>query len=77
MASAGEEQYRGDDPQRAGADIARMIEPPLAVISGCGQSRAEKQERAFSHSFVLQSQVGFDDSSTTAHPVFSYLLVAL
>src|SRR5450755_1592554 len=30
----------------------------------------EKEERAFSHLRVLQSQVGFDDGSTTAHPIF-------
>src|ERR1700681_1777492 len=47
----------------AGAYVRPKLSPPV-------KRSAEKEERAFSHLLVLQSQVGFDDGRTTAHPVF-------
>src|SRR6202140_1699254 len=55
-------QYFGGITQ-AGAYVRPKLSPPV-------KRPAEKQERAFSHLLVLQSQVGFDDGRTTAHPVF-------
>src|SRR5487761_208412 len=55
-------QYFGGITQ-ADAYFRPKLSPPV-------KRPAEKQERAFSHSLVLQSQVGFDDGSTTAHPIF-------
>src|ERR1700675_2168942 len=55
-------QYLGGITQ-VGAYFRPKLSPPV-------KRPAEKQERAFSHSLVLQSQVGFDDGSTTPHPIF-------
>src|SRR6202521_3088386 len=55
-------QYFGGITQ-AGAYVRPKLSPPV-------KRPTEKEERAFSHFLVLQSQVGFDDGRTTAHPVF-------
>src|ERR1700686_1137182 len=55
-------QYFGGVTQ-AGAYFRPKLSPPV-------KRPAEKQERAFSHSLVLQSKVSFDDGRTTAHPLF-------
>src|ERR1022692_2542279 len=55
-------QYFGGITQ-AGAYVRPKLSPPV-------KCPAEKEEWAVSHLRVLQSQVGFDDSRTTAHPVF-------
>src|SRR6202049_451381 len=55
-------QYFGGITQ-AGTYFRPELSPPV-------KRPAEKEERAFSHSLVLQSQVSFDDGRTTAHPVF-------
>src|ERR1700676_3512007 len=55
-------QYFGGITQ-AGAYVRPKLSPPV-------KRPAEKEERAFSHLLVLQSQLGFDDGRTTAHPVF-------
>src|SRR6202049_5193920 len=55
-------QYFGSIPQ-VGAYLRPKLSPPV-------KRPAEKEEGAFSHLLVLQSQVGFDDGRTTAHPVF-------
>src|ERR1700680_4025396 len=55
-------QYFGSITQ-VGAYLRPKLSPPV-------KRPAEKEEGAFSHLLVLQSQVGFDDGRTTAHPVF-------
>jgi hypothetical protein len=55
-------QYFGGITQ-AGAYVRPKLSPPV-------KRPTEKEELAFSHFLVLQSQVGFDDGGTTAHPVF-------
>src|ERR1039458_4770550 len=55
-------QYFGSITQ-AGAYVRPELSPPV-------KCPAEKEEWAVSHLLVLQSQVGFDDGRTTAHPVF-------
>src|ERR1700730_6841578 len=47
----------------AGAYVRPKLSPPV-------KRSAKKEERVFSHLLMLQSQVGFDDGRTTAHPVF-------
>src|ERR1700686_3424246 len=55
-------QYFRSIPQ-VGPYLRPKLSPPV-------KRPAEKEERAFSHLLVLQSQVSFDDGRTTAHPVF-------
>src|ERR1700736_1441439 len=55
-------QYFGGITQ-VGTYFRPKLSPPV-------KRPAEKEERAFSHLLVLQSQVSFDDGRTTAHPVF-------
>src|ERR1017187_5303254 len=55
-------QYFGSITQ-VGAYLRPKLSPPV-------KCPAEKEERAFSHLLVLQSQVSLDDGRTTAHPVF-------
>src|ERR1035438_1230955 len=55
-------QYFGGITQ-AGAYVGPKLSPPV-------KRPAEKEEWAFSHLLVLQSQVGFDDGCTTANPDF-------
>src|SRR5450631_2941662 len=55
-------QYFGSITQ-VGAYLRPKLSPPV-------KRPAEKEEGAFSHLLVLQSQTSFDDGRTTAHPVF-------
>src|ERR1035441_6037867 len=55
-------QYFGSITQ-GGTYLRPKLSPPV-------KRPAEKEEGAFSHLLVLQSQVSFDDGRTTAHPVF-------
>src|ERR1700686_5639986 len=55
-------QYFGSITQ-VGAYLGPKLRPAVKRSS-------EKEERAFSHLLVLQSQVSFNNGRTTAHPVF-------